>query len=60
MDMKVYLVISIDAQEGSKFFHISSTKDKAKSWLDRHPQYKGSPWYAEIDEYDVDDEKPFD
>lgn len=54
--MKVYLVRSIDAQEGDRLFHIASTMDKAQSWLDRHPQYKGSPWYAETDEFDVDDE----
>lgn len=54
--MKVYLVRSIDAQEGDRLFHIASTMDKAQSWLDRHSQYKGSPWYAEIDEFDVDDE----
>lgn len=59
-NMKVYLVISIDAQEGDRLFHIASTMDKARSWLDRNPQYEGSPWYAEIVECDVDDEKLFD
>lgn len=58
--MKVYLVISIDAQEGDKLFHIASTRDKAQSWLDRHSRYKDSPWFAEIDEVDVDDENPLD
>lgn len=54
--MKVYLIISFDAQEGDTLFHIASTREKAQSWLDRHPQYKGSPWYAEIDERNVDNE----
>lgn len=58
--MKVYLVMSIDAQEGDKLLHIASTSDKAQSWLNRHPKYKGSPWHAEIDEFDVDDENPLD
>ena len=58
--MKVYLVMSIDAQEGDRLFHIASTQEKAQSWLDRHPRYKGSPWFAEIDEFDVDDENPLD
>lgn len=58
--MKVYLVIAFDAQEGDKLFHIASTRDKALLWLDRHPQYKGFPWFAEIDEVDVDDENPLD
>lgn len=60
MEEKVYLVMSYDAQEGDRLFHIASTKGKAQSWLDKNSQYKNSPWFAEIVEYDVDREDVID
>lgn len=52
--------MSYDAQEGDRLFHIASTKGKAQSWLDKNSQYKNSPWFAEIVEYDVDREDVID
>lgn len=60
MEEKVYLVMSYDAQEGDRLFHIASTMGKAQAWLDRNSQYKNSPWFAEIVECDVDREDVID
>lgn len=58
--MKIYLVMSYDAQEGDRLLHVASTKEKAQSWLERHSHYKGPPWFAEIGEYYVDKEEVID
>lgn len=59
--MKIYIVYDTDQDDGTTFFHVASSRERAEEWVDRHSEMfnkvGGVYYFPNIEEIKVDQEE---